>query len=398
MPDKQNENKFMAMLERKGIVSRVDSEDKQTTSNVEAGEARPKDDLSSMFGHPKVDNNSDTKATSRQPVPGMINPKLPTETKQPADNRYDSRTTERVVPLQGLAPDTQVDEANNSQPKGPEPIETGSINFEQDRPARISNDISKEIFIETPQVETVEPIQVAKQEPILPIKLDSTLPQPQEPAQPERQESVQPEQRGYIPPVQQGSPQPEQRGYTPPVQQGYPQPEQRGYIPPVQQGYPQPERQEYTPPEQQARVAPVQNTLERYLNVDEIYASLSLHSKGTDTIYLVEEYMKTLPASLPEESRREIVEKIISASDFNYDMLMGDGVLRVKMIKDYAEKFARYTEEYVSGENEELAELERQVQRVKTLIENRRELHKKQFFTIEAEAQRLKEILLFISG
>jgi len=36
--------------------------------------------------------------------------------------------------------------------------------------------------------------------------------------------------------------------------------------------------------------------------------------------------------------------------------------------------------------------------RTHRLVENRKELHKKQFFSIEAEAQRLKEILTFISG
>jgi len=141
----------------------------------------------------------------------------------------------------------------------------------------------------------------------------------------------------------------------------------------------------------------VDNT-ERYLDIDELYEALSLKSKRTDTIYLVEEYIKSLPDSLPDESRREIVRKIIAASGFEYDLLMGDGVLRVKLLKEYAEKFAQHTDSYVAARNNELAELEQQNLRIKKLIENRRELHKKQFFAIEAEAQRLKEILTFITG
>jgi len=143
---------------------------------------------------------------------------------------------------------------------------------------------------------------------------------------------------------------------------------------------------------------PVERTTERYLDIEELYRTLSMHSKQTDSIYLIEEYSKTLPDSLPEESRREIVAKIVAASGFDYDLLMGDGVLRVRMLKEYAERFAQHTEEYVSSRNVELEELEQQMNRIRTLIENRRELHKKQFFAIETEAQRLKEILTFISG
>ena len=143
---------------------------------------------------------------------------------------------------------------------------------------------------------------------------------------------------------------------------------------------------------------PAENYTDRYLDIDELYEALSLKSKRTETIYLVEEYIRALPESLPDESRRDIVSKIISASGFDYDILMGDGVLRVKMLKEYAELFSRYTDEYVTSRQAELEELEQQIVRTSKLIENRRELHKQQFFAIETEAQRLKEILTFISG
>ena len=68
------------------------------------------------------------------------------------------------------------------------------------------------------------------------------------------------------------------------------------------------------------------------------------------------------------------------------------------MLKDYAERFAHYTDEYVAARQEELEALDQQIQRINKLIESRKDLHKKQFFAIEAEAQRLKDILSFISG
>jgi len=137
---------------------------------------------------------------------------------------------------------------------------------------------------------------------------------------------------------------------------------------------------------------------DRFLNTEELYDALALRSKKTETIYLIEEYLQTLPDSLPDTSRREIVSKLIAASGFDYDLLMGDGVLRVKMLKEYAERFARHTDDYIAARQAELDELDQQILRIRRLVETRKDLHKKQFFSIEAEAQRLKEILTFISG
>ena len=140
------------------------------------------------------------------------------------------------------------------------------------------------------------------------------------------------------------------------------------------------------------------NYTDRYLGIEDLYDALSLRSKKTDSIYLIEEYLKTLPEALPDSARRDIVAKLLAASGFDYDLLMGDGVLRVKMLKEYAERFAQHTDDYIASRQAELLEYEQYMARTSQLIENRKELHKRQFYTIEAEAQRLKEILTFISG
>ena len=140
------------------------------------------------------------------------------------------------------------------------------------------------------------------------------------------------------------------------------------------------------------------NYTDRFLNTEELYEALSLTPKKTDSIYLIEDYLQTLPDSLPDSQRRDIVAKLLAASGFDYDLLMGDGVLRVKMLKEYAERFALHTDDYIAARQAELDELDQQILRTRRLIENRKDLHKKQFFSIEAEAQRLKEVLTYISG
>ena len=280
MPDKQNESRIMAMLERRGIVRKVDSEDDPADA-VPGGENQMADaDLRSILGGQANDPSSVT-PVSRQPVPGMPPPVASSEQQRGYD-RERQRTSFR--------PDQSEQPGVNQFPSG---IDT---------------------FAESSQWD---------EEP-----------------------------------------------YT---RQGGGQSGE--WI-----------RQ------------PADRYIDQYLEIDELYEALSLKSKRTETIYLVEEYLKTLPDSLPDESRREIVGKIIVASGFDFDILMGDGVLRVKMLKEYAERFAQQTDDYVSARQSELDELEQQIMRVRQLVENRRELHKKQFFTIESEAQRLKEILSFISG
>ena len=275
-PDKQNENKFMAMLERRGIVRKTEPEDKPELGLRSAWlkqKAEPHPGLGQEESAPPQGASS-----SFQPVPGMIEPVFPE--RQPQRAARESQTP----PVGGHIPagdDTSWD--------------ADSFDREYGSP---SND-------------------------------------------PQR--------------------------------------------------FPRGSGETFTPP-------PSESYNDRFLDIDALYEALSLKSDRTDTIYLVEKYLKTLPDTLPDESRRDIVTKIISASGFDYDILMGDGVLRVKMLKEYAEQFAQHTDDYISARKAELDELELRMMGIRKLIENRRDLHKKQFFAIESEAQRLKEILAFISG
>ena len=349
MPDKQNENKFMAMLERRGIVRKNDSDD-ELVEPEPVVRSRPEADLRTLFGSPEAETPNITPA-SRQPVPGMINPIIPTAA--PTDNdRVAPRPTERVVSIQRPPRERDELEAEELRQNGSElhqPIRDEEIELpDQIEPENIVPNIVPN------EVESPNPIRVVSAEEL--------------------------NTEGF------GRPNPNIVSVDP-FKNLSPWNEAPTPVPVETAVY---ERQ----PE-----PPVADTLtDRYLDVDDLYDALALKSKKTETIYLVEEYIKTLPDSLPDESRREIVGRIVAASGFDYDLLMGDGVLRVKMLKEYAERFARHTDDYISARQAELDEFDQQILRVRRLIENRRELHKKQFYSIEAEAQRLKEILTFITG
>ena len=407
MPDKQNDNKFMAMLERRGIVRKTGSEveDNKSIADPSGSQARPDADLRAMFGSPESDAPKVTPA-ARQPVPGLSTPLTPGE-RPPQVER------EQIPPLHGQP--IQVRPVERS-----EPVQAQAADIPAAESARLPEVLRVEPII-PPDIPRVEPPQlpdIPKVEPLKPMDIiiedmpglvDITKDEPTRPADiPDIDRPQYKEMPKVEPPMPldiikaaplmfQDIPRAE-----PPMPVDMPRPD---LLSPgfefaeesISRERPLAATGEIDVPETPQQPS-VEDYTDRYLDIDELYDVLSLPSKRTDTIFLVEEYIKTLPDSLPDDSRREIVRRIVSASGFDYDLLMGDGVLRVKMLKDYAERFARQTDEYIASRQAELDDLDQQIMRIRRLIEIRKGLHKKQFFAIEAEAQRLKEILTFISG
>jgi len=144
-------------------------------------------------------------------------------------------------------------------------------------------------------------------------------------------------------------------------------------------------------------VSPEMANTDQYLGLEQLYQSFAMPVSGVNTIYLIESYMKTLPDTLPAELRRSIILKIVDASEFNFDSLLNDGIDRVSRLNEYSSLFAARTEEVVERHNVEIDALERQVQQIRELINERKNLHKRQFLSIESEAQRLRDILDFIT-
>ncbi|MCL2221293.1 MAG: hypothetical protein FWC20_03310 [Oscillospiraceae bacterium] len=307
MAGKKNEGKLKSMLERRGLIRKVeDNTGKSTSDTITRYNPEVNPDIKPIIDMP--DDSSPVKVAPRQPVPGMSTPVFPEE--------------------QAIEEETM-----QAQAVTPEPVSR------QYTPAAVEEN---------------------------PFSEEPSVPEPQP----------------YTPPPAPPRPAPQAESLNPFRGERESAPTQLPEAEPA-----------YTP-----QRSHVENYTDRYLSINELYDALALKPRKTDSVYLIEEYLKTLPDSLPDSSRRDIVNKIITASGFDYDLLMGDGVLRVKMLKEYAERFARHTDDYVAARHAELEALEQQIQRMKRLVENRKELHKKQFFTIEAEAQRLKEILTFISG
>ena len=367
MPDKQTENKLMAMLERRGLIRKVEAE----ADSPDEGSASSKDstrseiDLSTLFGTAANETVKVTPA-SRQPVPGISTPILAGERSQNTvreePQQMGSIVMELSEPAKPQTDDSQAAQLNAEIPETPDSL------LEE---PQVSQSMLDQPTASTVSEETVE---------------DSTLEQKEDSESLIREESKMEESQSTEP----------EEAEEDAISLSFP----GGcevFSNDISRSESEPSQQRTNSTEYQQR-SPAEDFTDKYIDISDLYEILALKSKRTETIYLVEEYLKSLPDSLPIESRRDIVGKIVTASGFDYDLLMGDGVLRVKMLKDYAERFASRTDEYVASRQAELEELDQQISRVRKLIENRRELHKKQFYAIEAEAQRLKEILEFLGG
>ena len=359
---KQNESKFMAMLERRGIVRKVDSED---ASAEDSTRLRADADLRSLLDM-STDSSAD-KRTPPQPVPGMSKPVFPAD--KPASSQSPKPAQVSQTSQTWSAMPTELKRQTSETPKASTPLQSQPQvnNQPQQKPQAIPEPIAP-LTRENAPVQSAgfreQASRAAAAEPVIPAPAPAPL-------------AATPKPRKFFSHVTADLEPalPDEKPYTPVASE-------------TPLAWPAPER----PPE-----PPVENHTERFLDINELYEVLSLKSSRTDTIYLIEEYLQTLPDSLPEDAKRDIISKIVAASGFDYDLLMGDGVLRVRMLREYAERFAHHTEDYIAARQSELDDLDRQIIAVRKLIDKRRELHKKQFLVIEAEAQRLKDVLAFIA-
>ena len=96
MPDNQNENKFMAMLERRGIVRKTGSyEDNLDEAESTGTQSHPEADLRSLFNSPAA-GAPKVMPISRQPIPGMSTPIMPSERQQQAESAKPQFSTDRI--------------------------------------------------------------------------------------------------------------------------------------------------------------------------------------------------------------------------------------------------------------------------------------------------------------
>ena len=131
-----------------------------------------------------------------------------------------------------------------------------------------------------------------------------------------------------------------------------------------------------------------------FTEVEEIYRKGCLKSGGNETIYLLEEYINTLPDTA---QKRELVLRLVAASGFQVDDLLNDGLARMALIDTFAAAFRNRTEDLLARYSTEAERLARCMELLGEMSEERRRLHQRQIEALADEAERLKAILSFLN-
>lgn len=134
------------------------------------------------------------------------------------------------------------------------------------------------------------------------------------------------------------------------------------------------------------------------LKVDEIYTKYNLPGDGTNTVFIIDNFLKALPDYLPEEVKKQSVLSIISSSGMSVDNLLKDGNHRLKLLKSFLEDFSNHTNNAISQNEMEIRKLTEKIQKCKRDIENKRKLIDGQKATIEYETQKIVKIIDFIDS
>ena len=137
---------------------------------------------------------------------------------------------------------------------------------------------------------------------------------------------------------------------------------------------------------------------DQFLDIADILKEFNSDSSRKSPIYQVEDYIRTLPDMIPETSQRDILAKIIVASNIDKDSLINDGEKRLDILKEYAKNFSANTDALVFSHLDEIDRLYKQISNLRKEIKTRHELQEKQIDVINNEVQRIKSIMSFLSA
>lgn len=133
-------------------------------------------------------------------------------------------------------------------------------------------------------------------------------------------------------------------------------------------------------------------------SVKEIYEGMRIDMSDIGTIYMVENFINALPATLPQDVRRASLVALMQASHLDMKKLMGDGDERINALMEYKNRFEESIAAGVADNEKEIARLNDEIANHKKNIEEKLALKEAQHFEIEFEVQRLMNIIGFVKN
>ncbi len=139
-----------------------------------------------------------------------------------------------------------------------------------------------------------------------------------------------------------------------------------------------------------------QNNRIEKLSIDEIYTIFTLLPRSaTNTVYLIDNFLKALPNNLPIEIKRQSLDSLLAASHINMTDLLNDGKERIEIMNDYLNNFTLDLEEVISNHEKQIKELNEKIAHHNNIIEERSRTLEEQKAIVKFEVQKISSIIDF---
>ncbi len=134
------------------------------------------------------------------------------------------------------------------------------------------------------------------------------------------------------------------------------------------------------------------------LSIKEIFEKFRLEEKETNTVYLIESFIKALPNNLPSDVKRQSIINLISASQLDIICLLKDGTKRLDVLHKYSEDFSNNVAEVIAANEKQIRKLNERIAYHNRIIEEKNRLREEQKAEVEFEIQKLTNIIEFVEN
>lgn len=134
----------------------------------------------------------------------------------------------------------------------------------------------------------------------------------------------------------------------------------------------------------------------KLLTIDEIYRNAHLDSDVKKSIFMADVYIKAIPENLPLDIKRETVLNIMKVSNISLDDLLNDAYKRIDSLNTVLEETVATTQEVFERNEATIKELQKRIEDLKEVNNNRRKFQEDQNTMIEYEIQKIINLVEFV--
>lgn len=152
---------------------------------------------------------------------------------------------------------------------------------------------------------------------------------------------------------------------------------------------------EYIQPEVEAST---EELYQEKMDISEIYHKFGPSTSETNTVYIIDSFIKALPDNLPSDIKLQSVLGIISASKMDISQLLVDGNKRLEVLTQFFRNFMESNNNVIVENEQEIRILTEKINEHKKIIEGRKKLQEEQKSIIEFELQKIENIIDFVQS